>query len=196
MRGVIWLRSPSVRHGLLVAAVLGGCFIWAMIFVGLSFAMAERGNPQWWLMPAFGVAVLGMALLAMRALRGHPATPTASPAVAQVTPVARLLPVAPVAAAAVTPAAAVAAVAARFGPGGVGRELPEPLSPREVEVLWQLAAGRSNKEIAKALFVAPGTVKAHLNHIFRKLDAASRLQAVAHARAAGLLDPPPETTVE
>jgi DNA-binding CsgD family transcriptional regulator len=38
------------------------------------------------------------------------------------------------------------------------------------------------------LFVAPGTVEAHLNHIFRKLEAETRLQAVAHAREAGLLD--------
>jgi len=53
--------------------------------------------------------------------------------------------------------------------------------------LHELAAGRSNQEIASALFVATGTVKAHLNHIFRKLDATSRLQAVAHAREAGLL---------
>jgi ATP/maltotriose-dependent transcriptional regulator MalT len=55
-------------------------------------------------------------------------------------------------------------------------------------VLHQLAAGRSNAEIARALFVAPGTVKAHLNHIFGKLGATSRLQAVAHAREVGLLD--------
>ncbi|SNY71159.1 helix-turn-helix transcriptional regulator [Paractinoplanes atraurantiacus] len=64
----------------------------------------------------------------------------------------------------------------------------EPLSARELEVLRHLAAGHSNSEIAKALFLAPGTVKAHLNHIFRKLGATSRLQAVAHAREAGLLD--------
>ncbi|MFF5083518.1 response regulator transcription factor [Actinoplanes sp. NPDC000266] len=67
-------------------------------------------------------------------------------------------------------------------------EPTELLSPRELEVLRHLAAGHSNSEIAKALFLAPGTVKAHLNHIFRKLGATSRLQAVAHAREAGLLD--------
>jgi DNA-binding CsgD family transcriptional regulator len=70
----------------------------------------------------------------------------------------------------------------------VRREPAEPLSSRELEVLRHLAAGRTNAEIAKVLFIAPGTVKAHLNHIFRKLEAASRLQAVAHARAAGLLE--------
>lgn len=64
----------------------------------------------------------------------------------------------------------------------------EPLSRRELEVLELLATGRSNSEIAQALYVAPGTVKAHLNHIFRKLEATSRLQAVAHAREWGVLD--------
>ncbi|AVT41198.1 hypothetical protein C6W10_05105 [Plantactinospora sp. BB1] len=74
-------------------------------------------------------------------------------------------------------------------PDGSSRRLPvEPLSQRELQVLAQLAAGRSNREIANALYVAPGTVKAHLNRIFRKLEAASRLQAVLHARQAGLLD--------
>src|SRR5262249_42694682 len=74
-------------------------------------------------------------------------------------------------------------------PDGAPAGLPvEPLSRREGQGLEQLAAGRSNSEIAKALYVAPGTVKAHLNHIFRKLAAASRLQAVTHAREAGLLD--------
>jgi ATP/maltotriose-dependent transcriptional regulator MalT len=72
------------------------------------------------------------------------------------------------------------------------RVLSEPLSARELEVLEQLAVGSSNKEIAAALFVATGTVKAHLNHIFRKLDASSRLQAVVHAREAGLLAEGPD----
>jgi len=63
----------------------------------------------------------------------------------------------------------------------------EPLGGRELEVLEQLAAGRSNTEIAKALYVAPGTVKAHLNRIFRKLGAEIRLQAVMKARVLALL---------
>ncbi|XVV16701.1 response regulator transcription factor [Actinoplanes sp. CA-131856] len=87
---------------------------------------------------------------------------------------------------------AIAVLAVRRVPVAVPpKPAPEPtelLSPRELEVLRHLAAGHSNSEIAKALFLAPGTVKAHLNHIFRKLGATSRLQAVAHAREAGLLD--------
>jgi ATP/maltotriose-dependent transcriptional regulator MalT len=63
----------------------------------------------------------------------------------------------------------------------------EPLSERELEVLQLLATGRSNREIAAELYVATGTVKAHLNHIFRKLQARSRLQAVTRARELRLL---------
>jgi DNA-binding CsgD family transcriptional regulator len=169
MRVADWLRTPSVRRSLLVAAVLSGCFVWAMIVFGLSFAMVERGLRQWWVMPPFGVLVLLIAVFAVRdVLRSAP------PATAE-TPSAE------------TPSAETPS-AGRPRPAPVTRVLVEPLSPRELEVLAQLAAGRSNKEIATVLFVAPGTVKAHLNHIFRKLGAGSRLQAVAHAREAGLLD--------
>jgi len=166
MRVAGWLRSPSTRRGLLIAAVLGGCFVWAMVIVGLSFAMVERGNRQWWMMPLFGLLMLVIAVLAAHNVPTRPSRADEAPSLPPATQ--------------------------HHAPVMVRRVLPEPLSPREAEVLRHLAAGRSNQEIAKALFVAPGTVKAHLNHIFRKLEAASRLQAVAHAREAGLLDPPPE----
>lgn len=52
---VVWLRSPSGWRALLTTAILMGCFIWAMIFVGFSFAVVEHGGEQWWLMPLFGV---------------------------------------------------------------------------------------------------------------------------------------------
>ena len=54
-------------------------------------------------------------------------------------------------------------------------------------MLQLLATGRSNREIASDLYVATGTVKAHLNNIFRKLEARSRLEAVTRARDLGLL---------
>lgn len=60
--------------------------------------------------------------------------------------------------------------------------LDEPLSEREREVLKLLATGRSNREIAQDLFVAPGTVKAHINNIYRKLGARNRAEALARAR--------------
>ena len=66
--------------------------------------------------------------------------------------------------------------------------LVEPLTERELEVLRLLAAGRSNAEMAADLFVEQSTVKTHLIHLYRKLGVGSRTQAVASARALGLLD--------
>jgi LuxR family transcriptional regulator, maltose regulon positive regulatory protein len=63
----------------------------------------------------------------------------------------------------------------------------EPLSARELEVLGLLAAGKSNQEIADELVVVRDTVKKHVGNIMGKLGAANRTQAVARARALGLL---------
>lgn len=52
------------------------------------------------------------------------------------------------------------------------------LTPRHAEVLDRLARGMSNKQIARALDITDGTVKQHLNTIFRELDVASRTEAV------------------
>jgi LuxR family maltose regulon positive regulatory protein len=65
--------------------------------------------------------------------------------------------------------------------------LVEPLSERELEVLQLIALGKTNKEIARQLIVAPGTIKAHAASIYRKLDVANRTEAVARARQLGLL---------
>jgi LuxR family transcriptional regulator, maltose regulon positive regulatory protein len=65
--------------------------------------------------------------------------------------------------------------------------LPEPLSGRELEVLALVASGMSNKEIAGRLFVSVTTVKTHINNLYRKLDASSRIQAVARATEMDLL---------
>ncbi len=64
--------------------------------------------------------------------------------------------------------------------------LPEPLSERELEVLALIAAGKSNRSIASELFVSVGTVKTHINNVYRKLDAHSRTQALARARELNL----------
>jgi LuxR family maltose regulon positive regulatory protein len=56
------------------------------------------------------------------------------------------------------------------------------LSKREIEVLRLMAGGCANKEIASQLVISLGTVKRHVIHIFQKLDAANRTQAVAIAR--------------
>jgi len=56
-----------------------------------------------------------------------------------------------------------------------------PLSPREEEVLREIALGASNKEIARTLDIAETTVKIHVQHILRKLGLSSRVQAAVDA---------------
>jgi DNA-binding NarL/FixJ family response regulator len=64
---------------------------------------------------------------------------------------------------------------------------PGPLTPRERQVLEQLAQGRTNREIAAALFLGSETVKSHLSRLYAKLEATDRHDAVARALAVGLL---------
>ncbi len=68
-------------------------------------------------------------------------------------------------------------------------ELPEPLTPREMDVLRLLAQGQSNKEIARALHLVEETVKSHVGHILAKLGVASRTQAVLAAIRLGIVSP-------
>lgn len=70
--------------------------------------------------------------------------------------------------------------------GGDGG-MVERLTPRELTVLELIAEGANNSEIAERLHIAVSTVKAHSNSIFGKLAARSRTQAVARARAYGLI---------
>jgi DNA-binding NarL/FixJ family response regulator len=63
----------------------------------------------------------------------------------------------------------------------------ESLTDRELEVLALVAEGASNQEIARKLVVSLATVKTHINHIFGKLGAESRVQVVTRARALGLV---------
>jgi non-specific serine/threonine protein kinase len=61
------------------------------------------------------------------------------------------------------------------------------LTPRELEVLRLLVEGRSDREIAEALFISPRTAQGHVAHIFSKLDVSTRMAAVATAIRAGLV---------
>jgi DNA-binding CsgD family transcriptional regulator len=75
-------------------------------------------------------------------------------------------------------------------PAGVGppiESLEEPLSGRELEVLALLASGKTNREVAGELYVAEGTVKAHVASIYRKLGVRNRAAMLNRARALGLL---------
>ena len=68
-----------------------------------------------------------------------------------------------------------------------GDALPEPLTPRELEVLQLLGQGHTNPQIAQSLFMAVGTVKIHVEHILGKLGAADRTEAAVRASTLGLL---------
>ncbi len=61
------------------------------------------------------------------------------------------------------------------------------ISPRELDVLNELAAGRSNKEIAARLNVSPNTVKTHVAQVYGKLGARRRTEAINKARALGIV---------
>jgi len=61
------------------------------------------------------------------------------------------------------------------------------LTERELDVLEQLATGKSTKEIAKVLFVGEETVKTHLSSVYQKLGVSDRVQAVAAALRRGLV---------
>jgi DNA-binding NarL/FixJ family response regulator len=80
-------------------------------------------------------------------------------------------------------AAAATATATATAPAGSADsvQVPDDLTPREVEVLGQIAAGLSNSEIAAALFVSEATVKTHINHIFTKTGLRDRAQLVGYA---------------
>ena len=65
---------------------------------------------------------------------------------------------------------------------------PSGLTERELDVLRLLGQGKTNPEIAAALFISPRTAGVHVTHILRKLDATTRVQAATIAERAGLLD--------
>ncbi|QCU78652.1 response regulator transcription factor [Citricoccus sp. SGAir0253] len=70
---------------------------------------------------------------------------------------------------------------------GAGAPGGPALSPREVEILEHLARGRTNREIAAALFISQATVKTHLHHVFHKLGVGNRTEAVTVARSLRLV---------
>ncbi|HSL45250.1 MAG TPA: response regulator transcription factor [Anaerolineales bacterium] len=73
------------------------------------------------------------------------------------------------------------------------KEAPRVLEPtltrRELEVLRELAAGYSNQEIAKRLFISENTVKYHVHSILEKLDLSDRRDAAIYAREHGMTKP-------
>lgn len=84
-------------------------------------------------------------------------------------------------------AAKVVAEFARLSSGAPVTGANAMLSPREHDVLRQVARGRTNKEIASALHVTEGTVKNHLTNIFSRLGVLDRTQAALKARELGIV---------
>jgi DNA-binding CsgD family transcriptional regulator len=73
--------------------------------------------------------------------------------------------------------------------GGEGRaQRPDRLTPREVEILRAVASGRSNKEIARELFLSVHTVERHVSNVYRKIGAHNRAEAAAYATRLELED--------
>ena len=73
---------------------------------------------------------------------------------------------------------------------GGGRKRPAvgwaSLTPAELEVVRLVGEGLRNEAIARQLFIAPGTVKVHLTHIFTKLGITTRAELAVHAAGQGL----------
>jgi DNA-binding NarL/FixJ family response regulator len=65
--------------------------------------------------------------------------------------------------------------------------LPDPLTPRELEILGLIAEGLFNREISDRLWLAEETVKTHIHHLLTKLGARSRAHAVAIGLRSGLI---------
>jgi DNA-binding NarL/FixJ family response regulator len=82
----------------------------------------------------------------------------------------------------------IAAAGAARRPAPSATSLPDELTPREAEVLSLIARGLSNGEIAETLVVSEATVKTHINHLFAKIGARDRAQAVHYAYTHGLAD--------
>jgi DNA-binding NarL/FixJ family response regulator len=73
---------------------------------------------------------------------------------------------------------------------GDERRIVEPLTPRELEVLRALTEGMSTPDICERLFIAPNTLRTHVQNIMGKLRVHSKLEAVAFALKYRLVDPP------
>ena len=84
--------------------------------------------------------------------------------------------------------AAARAPEAPSGPSGES-DGDSDLTPREAEVLRLIAAGQSNREIARSLFVSEATVKTHVNRIFAKTGSRDRAQATRYAYIHGYAKP-------
>jgi DNA-binding CsgD family transcriptional regulator len=154
------LRSPVLIWT--VAAVVA--FLWSSAMVGVGIALADKRVAGWWVLVIPAVVGPGLLLWATARFLGIERGRLGEPAGAPTEPPKRPVP--------------------STGVAGDGSSAPEggDLTDREREVLVLLGSGKTQTEIAKELYVAPGTVKAHVHNIYRKLGARNRTEALARAR--------------
>ena len=146
---------------------------WGMTVLGIAIALADKGAAAWWVVLIFGaLPLIGLYRIAERLAHRRSGAPRAH-APAEIGSGRRE-------AAPDEPSRAPASV-----PGEP--VVVEDLTNREREVLALLDKGRTNGEIARELYVSTGTVKSHVNSIFRKLGARNRTEAVAQARRLDLI---------
>ncbi|HET8628055.1 MAG TPA: LuxR C-terminal-related transcriptional regulator, partial [Thermomicrobiales bacterium] len=183
LQGDAALAEHRYREGLALAWRHGGIASAAHSLPRLAAAVAAGGRP------AEAARLLGATAAMREALGGTPAGPLDVDYTRAVETVRAVLDAeefssAWLAGKRLTPAQAVAEASAASPP-----RLPaagEGLSPREVEVLRLLAAGRSDREIAAALFISPHTASRHVHNLLGKLGVESRAAAAAYAVRHGL----------
>jgi two-component system NarL family response regulator len=78
-------------------------------------------------------------------------------------------------------------ISPEIGAKFIERSSNPAVTAREVDVLRLIVAGKSNQEIASALFISESTVKTHVNHVLNKLDASDRAQAISIALKRGIV---------
>lgn len=156
--------------------------------LGIVSMLLAPLTPLWWILPLLGAAApVALAVIQGREHQGATTddAPVATPGADSRFPDEVASPgpgQGRTSIATVSPVAGAAAGAAQLA----GPE--SSLSEREMEVLVQLAAGKTNAEVAGALFISVGTVKSHSANIYRKLEAKNRTEAVSRAREIGLLE--------
>lgn len=165
--GDTWYLASPVA-GLAAIALQAGEVALAARLIGAAMAMRERSAAAFWPKER---ARVEQTIAGLRDALGEEGF-------AREVAAGRGLPLAGV----VTLAAQAPEPAARGGSAADGG-----LSPRELEVLRLLAAGKSNPEIAEALYIGRGTVRTHVSNILAKLDARTRTEASALARDRGLV---------
>lgn len=141
---------------------------------GQDLAAALRNGAQGYLLKTIDGDLLAQAI--RRAARGEPVvSPELMSKLVAAFQSQGVVEAAALIAPAVSAVSAVPAQSPEATPGAA------PLSPREEDVLREIARGASNKEIARALDIAETTVKIHVQHILRKLGLSSRVQAAVYA---------------